>query len=155
MTASSLRLDDQLCFALYTATNAVVRAYRPMLEHEGLTYPQYLVMLVLWQQGTQPVGAIASALHLGASAITPLIDRLDQRGLVRRIADPADRRVVQAELTPAGQALYDRIAEVRAQVVCRTGLSEAEFADLRTRLHLLLDRMACPVVEPAPAQPPA
>lgn len=153
MSDASLRLEDQLCFALYTATNAVVRTYRPMLEGEGLTYPQYLVLLVLWQQGTQPVGAIAQTLHLGASAITPLVDRLCARGLVRRNADPVDRRVVMAELTEAGEALQHRVADLRAQVVCRIGLSELEFADLRARLHQLLDRMgaAGALAEASPA----
>ncbi|WP_132251303.1 MarR family winged helix-turn-helix transcriptional regulator [Methylobacterium segetis] len=136
-----LRLDDQLCFALYAATNAVVRAYRPLLAEVGLTYPQYLVMLALWQDGVTPVHELAARLQLGPSAITPLVDRLEAAGLVTR-ARAADRRLVLVALTEAGRALEDRAATVQGAVVCRTGLAEGDLAALRQELKDLTDRIA-------------
>lgn len=88
-----LRLDDQLCFALYAATNAITRSYRPLLGEIGLTYPQYLVMLTLWQDGSAPVGRIAHRLELDSHAVSPLVDRLEAAGLVVR-RPGADRRQV-------------------------------------------------------------
>ena len=102
-SARQLRLDDQLCFALYAATNAVTRTYRPLLAKIGITYPQYLVMLVLWQHGPNSVGAVGKRLHLAASAITPLVDQLERAGMVARARGTADRRVVQVRLTDKGR----------------------------------------------------
>lgn len=142
-----LRLDDQLCFSLYAATNAVVRAYRPLLGDLGLTYPQYLVMLALWQDGAAPAHALAARLKLGASAITPLVDKLEAAGLVTR-ARAADRRVVLVALTEAGRRLEDRVAAAQQAVVCRTGLTEEGLADLRQELKALADRVAAQGGEP-------
>ncbi len=136
-----LRLDDQLCFALYAATNAVVRAYRPLLGELGLTYPQYLVMLALWQDGAAPARTLAARLQLGASAITPLVDRLEAAGLVTR-ARGADRRVVLVALTEAGRRREERVAVAQETVVCRTGLAEDSLAELRQELKALVDRIA-------------
>ncbi|SFL58216.1 MarR family winged helix-turn-helix transcriptional regulator [Methylorubrum salsuginis] len=136
-----LRLDDQLCFALYAATNAVVRAYRPLLGELGLTYPQYLVMLALWQDGAAPAHTLAARLQLGASAITPLVDRLEAAGLVTR-ARGTDRRVVLVALTEAGRRLEEKVAVAQQAVVCRTGLEEDSLAALRQELKALADRIA-------------
>ncbi|MGU3667202.1 MarR family winged helix-turn-helix transcriptional regulator [Methylobacterium sp. A49B] len=136
-----LRLDDQLCFALYAATNAVVRAYRPLLGEVGLTYPQYLVMLALWQDGVTAVHDLAARLQLTSSAITPLVDRLEAAGFVIR-ARAEDRRVVLVSLTEAGRSLEDRVSEAQQAVVCRTGLGERDLADLRQELKDLADRVA-------------
>lgn len=136
-----LRLDDQLCFALYAATNAVVRAYRPLLDELGLTYPQYLVMLALWQDGALPGHDLAARLQLGPSAITPLVDRLEAAGFVIR-ARAADRRVVLISLTETGRRLEHRVSIAQEAVVCRTGLDEGELAELRQDLKSLIDRVA-------------
>lgn len=136
-----LRLDDQLCFALYAATNAVVRAYRPLLGELGLTYPQYLVMLALWQDGVTAVHDLAARLQLTSSAITPLVDRLEAAGFVTR-ARASDRRVVRVALTEAGRLLEDRVATAQQAVVCRTGLDDRDLADLRQELRDLADRVA-------------
>ncbi len=101
-TSTNLRLDDQLCFGLYAATNAVTRAYRPLLRAIGLTYPQYLVMLVLWEQDQVSVHEIADRLELAPHAISPLLGRLEDAGLVVRRRDTSDRRVVWVGLTQAG-----------------------------------------------------
>lgn len=138
----TLRLGEQLCFALYAATNAVTRAYRPLLAELDLTYPQYLVMMALWQEGSAPVGRIARSLQLGASAVIPLLDQLEAAALVARRRDARDRRVVHVELTQAGRVLEASAALAQQAVVCRTGLSEGELARLREDLHGLVNRMA-------------
>ena len=135
-------LDEQLCFALYAATNAVTRAYRPLLGALGLTYPQYLVMMVLWQDGASTIQTIARRLRLGANAITPLIDRLEAAGLVARGQSATDRRVVRAILTAAGEALRDEVSKAQDSVGCQIALSADAVAALRAELLALTDRMA-------------
>lgn len=137
---SRLRLDDQICFALYAATNAVVRAYRPLLGELGLTYPQYLVMLTLWQDGDAAVHTLAERLQLGPSAITPLVDKLEAAGFVIR-ARGDDRRIVFVALTEAGMRLEDRVSIAQQSVVCRIGLVDRELAELRQELKDLADRI--------------
>ncbi|WP_422075400.1 MarR family winged helix-turn-helix transcriptional regulator [Tranquillimonas rosea] len=137
----ALRLDDQLCFALYAATNAVTRAYRPLLQRLGLTYPQYLVMLVLWQDGESPVGAIAARLSLPHNALVPMIDRLEGAGFVSRRRDDGDRRRTLIRLTDEGRRLEADAAAAQAQVVCETGLQPEALSALRDELKALLSRM--------------
>ncbi|MHA6344733.1 MarR family winged helix-turn-helix transcriptional regulator [Roseivivax sp. CAU 1761] len=141
MEPRRLRLDDQLCFALYAATNAVTRAYRPRLEALGLTYPQYLVMLVLWQDGPRRMREIGARLALPANAITPLVDRLEAAGWVARRAVAGDRRAVEIALTPAGAALEAEASRAQMQVECETGLDPAALALLRAELRSLAARM--------------
>jgi DNA-binding MarR family transcriptional regulator len=135
------RLDDQLCFALYAATNAVTRVYRPLLKDIGLTYPQYLVLLILWERGPQQVGEIAGTLHLATHAVSPILDRLEESGLVRRVKDDTDGRVVRAELTRTGRALEAKAAAVQEEVRCSTMLDADEVNQLRADLKALLARM--------------
>lgn len=142
-TASgSLRLDEQLCFALYAATNAITRVYRAPLAEIGLTYPQYLAMLVLWEQGEQTVKGLADRLDLDSSTLTPLLKRLAAAGLISRGRDAHDERVVRIGLTPAGEALREPAERIQQGVACRTRLSEAQFAELRATLHGLARQMA-------------
>lgn len=141
---AALRLDDQLCFALYAATNTVVRRYRPLLSGLGLTYPQYLLMLVLWQDGARPVHEIAARLALPANGLTPLVDRLEAAGLVERRQQARDRRVLHVHLTPAGVRLEAEAARVQREVACSTRLSSAELDGLRAQLHNLLRQMDSP-----------
>ncbi|MGI8722855.1 MAG: MarR family winged helix-turn-helix transcriptional regulator [Geodermatophilaceae bacterium] len=129
---TNLRLDDQLCFALYAATNAVVRAYRPLLHHIGLNYPQYLVILVLWQDGEQAVHQIAARGALPAHALSPLVHRLQRAGLVRLRREPPDRRVVHVQLTAAGEALHAAAAEAQRTVACQTRLPPRGLDDCAT-----------------------
>jgi DNA-binding MarR family transcriptional regulator len=149
---ASLRLDDQLCFALYAATNAITRAYRGPLAEIGLTYPQYLVMLVLWEQGTQTVKGLADRLDLDSSTLTPLLKRLAAAGLVSRERDSADERVVRIGLTPGGEALREPARRIQQGVACRTRLDEPDFIGLRAQLHQLAHDMALePDTEPVHA----
>jgi DNA-binding MarR family transcriptional regulator len=139
---ASLYLDEQLCFALYTATNQIVRAYRGPLAELGLTYPQYLAMLVLWQHGEQTVKSLADRLALDSSTLTPLLKRLEAAGLVSRQRDRDDERVMRIALTPRGRALRRPVAEVQRGVACKTRLSRASFVALRAQLHELAATIA-------------
>jgi DNA-binding MarR family transcriptional regulator len=130
----ALRLDRQLCFALYGAANRVTRLYRPLLEALGLTYPQYLAMLVLWEASPRTVGALGEALDLESSTLTPLLKRLESQGLVARTRDPEDERRVVITLTPAGDALRDKAKAVPEQLFCKLNMPLDELGDLRERL---------------------
>jgi MarR family transcriptional regulator, organic hydroperoxide resistance regulator len=135
-TSSNLRLNDQLCFALYAATNQVTRAYRPLLEAIGLTYPQYLVMLVLWESDDRPVHEIADRLQLSSPAVSPIL------GLARRERDPADARARRIRLTAKGVDLESGASRAQLDVVEQTGLCGDELSDLRNGLHDLVMRMS-------------
>lgn len=137
-----LRLDDQLCFALYAATNAVTRAYRPLLQDLNLTYPQYLVMLTLWQDGTSSSRDISERLRLAPNALTPLLDRLEKAGFIARTRDETDRRLVHINLTEAGKALESTVADAQFSVACQTRLTENGLAELREELFDLVERMS-------------
>ena len=149
----NLRLDNQLCFALYAATHAVTRTYRGALGEVGLTYPQYLVMLVLWEADGLAVGAIASALDLDAATLTPMLKRLEQAGFVARRRSAADERVVEVRLTAQGLKLQDEVAKIQSNVVCQTGMSTAEFKALRATLRQLVQSLAA-AAESQPAARP-
>ncbi len=110
--AGSLLLDNQLCFPLYAAARAIQQRYRPLLEPLGLTYPQYLVMLVLWEQEGIPVKSIGGRLRLDSGTLTPLLKRLESAGIVRRERQADDNRVVLIHLTDAGRDLQARAASV-------------------------------------------
>jgi len=130
----ALRLDRQLCFALYGAANRVTRLYRPLLEALGLTYPQYLAMLVLWEASPRTVGALGEALDLESSTLTPLLKRLETQGLVARTRDPEDERRVVVTLTEAGAALRDKARAVPEQLFCKLNIPLDDLGDLRERL---------------------
>ena len=115
--ADLLRLDRQLCFPLYAASNLVTRRYRPLLAKLGLTYPQYLVMLVLWEHPIQSVGDLGDQLHLDSGTLTPLLKRMERADLIRRERDPADERRVLVKLTGAGRRLRESAAEVPASLM--------------------------------------
>ena len=133
----ALRLDRQLCFALYGAANRVTRLYRPLLDALGLTYPQYLAMLVLWEASPRTVGALGEALDLESSTLTPLLKRMEARGLVVRTRDPEDERRVVVTLTEAGAALREQAKAVPEQLLCQLALPLEELGDLRERLKVL------------------
>ncbi len=116
-----LRLDDHLCFAVYAASRALTRAYGPILEPLGLTYPQYLVLLVLWEEDGVPVKRIGQRLALDSATITPLLKRLEERGIVNRVRDEEDERVVRIHLTAEGKALKARARRVPMDLACRAG----------------------------------
>jgi DNA-binding MarR family transcriptional regulator len=133
----AMRLDRQLCFALYGAANRVTRLYRPLLDALGLTYPQYLAMLVLWEASPRTVGALGEALDLESSTLTPLLKRLEAQGLVARARDPEDERRVVITLTDSGAALRDKAKAVPEQLFCKLNMPLDELGDLRERLKVL------------------
>jgi DNA-binding MarR family transcriptional regulator len=137
----STPLDDQLCFALYAASRAMTSCYRPLLDALDLTYPQYLVLLVLWERGDSTVTGIGKALQLETGTLSPLLKRLDDAGLILRTRQPEDERSVLVALTPAGRELEARVVEAQVNVGAATGLSRTEIDELRETLHLLSDRL--------------
>ena len=136
-----LALSEQLCFAAYSTAQAFNRVYGPLLRPFGLTYPQYLVLLVLWETDGLSVGQIGSKLHLDSGTLTPLLKRLEARQLVRRTRHPADERQVHINLTPQGKALRSPMVEVSNQVACSAKRSPGELADLRETLLALRDTL--------------
>lgn len=135
------RLDEQLCFALYTASREVSNAYRQMLGGIGLTYPQYLVMLALWEQDGRTVGDLCEATRLESNTISPMLRRMESLGVISRRRSADDERVVRVVLTEAGRGLEGAAAQVRKVVEASTGLSDQQFATLRRRLHQIRDRL--------------
>ena len=133
-----LELDNQLCFALYDASRAVIRAYGPLLADLGVTYPQYLTLLVLWEaDGPLTVSELGARLHLDSGTLTPLLKRLEQLGLVERRRDAADERRVLVSLTPAGLRLRDEAAGIPAQLLTRYGMPLDDVVALREHLAAL------------------
>jgi len=133
----SMVLDDQMCFALYAASRAVTALYRPVLDALGLTYPQYLVLLVLWDRGSAPVKDLGTALQLDYGTLTPLLKRLEQRGLLTRERRPDDERSVLITLTEQGGALREKAAAVPRFIGNAMGLEQSEFEQLRASLRCL------------------
>ena len=132
-----LALDKQFCFALYSASLAMTKTYKPLLDKLGLTYPQYLVMLVLWQEDGLLVKAIGEKLYLDSGTLTPLLKRLEASGFILRERDPDDERQVRITLTREGRALKRRAQEIPRQVLCASGQSEQAVASLRAQLALV------------------
>ncbi|WMY78487.1 MarR family transcriptional regulator [Citricoccus sp. I39-566] len=130
-TEPTLRLEDQVCFALYSAARAAQQAYRPLLDELGLTYPQYLVLLVLWEQDGQTVSALGERLHLDSGTLSPLLRRLDEHGFIARERQTTDSRRVTVRLTAAGEALRERAVDVQRCLLDAVGLSGADLLALR------------------------
>jgi MarR family transcriptional regulator, organic hydroperoxide resistance regulator len=139
--ADRLLLDRQLCFALYSASLAMTKLYKPLLEPLGLTYPQYLVMLVLWEGDGITVSQLGERVALDSGTLTPLLKRLEASELVRRLRDSADERRVLLQLTPAGRALKAKARVVPEQVACASGCELDELAGLTARLKALRDQI--------------
>lgn len=137
----ALRLSKQLCFALYAATHAITRAYRPLLANLGITYPQYLVLLVLWETDRVPVGEIARRLQLDAAALTPLVKRLDALTLIARERDQQDERIVRICLTQKGQDLKLQAVGVQSDMACKVSLEGDKLYRLREQLHQLVEEL--------------
>ena len=137
-----LQLDLQLCFTLYSASNLVTRLYRQSLEPLGLTYSQYLAMLVLWERAPQAMGDISRRLRLDSGTLAPLFGRLEARGLVRRTRDADDERRVLVDLTPEGEALRSQAMAVPAGVYGRLPLPHEDLVRLKADLQRLVDSLS-------------
>ena len=137
----SVALDDQLCFALYAASRAVTARYRPMLDQLGLTYPQFLVLMSLWEHDDQSVREISDRLDLDSGTMSPLLKRLDAAGLVTRERSAADERQVRVRLTDAGRALEQPACDVSAMMINALDLDVAEFTALKRQLEEITQRV--------------
>lgn len=131
------QLDNQLCFALYSASLAMTKLYKPLLDALGLTYPQYLVLLVLWEANDQSVSALGERLSLDSGTLTPLLKRMEAAGLVLRQRASEDERRVQVQLTAAGRALQQRAAHIPGCVLAHSGLTLAELRPLTQQIKTL------------------
>ncbi|ODV14265.1 MAG: MarR family transcriptional regulator [Rhodanobacter sp. SCN 68-63] len=145
--ASPLCLKRQLCFALYAASNRITRLARPALDALGLTYPQYLVLLVLWEHAPCTVGEIGQALMLDSGTLTPLLKRMEANGLLTRTRDRTDERCVRIALTAAGRALKRRAGNIPEGVRCQIALPAGDIESLREQLHALLQAIEPPAEE--------
>ena len=140
-----LRLDNQLCFALYAAAHTVTKKYRPLLGPLGLTYPQYLVLLVLWESDRRTVSELGDRLYLDSGTLTPLLKRLEAVGLVLRTRRSSDEREVEVALTAKGRDLRQPVADARETVMRDIGMSGRKGTELLGHLHRLLERTGAPV----------
>jgi len=140
--AEQLQLDLQLCFALYSTSLAMTKLYKPLLKPLGLTYPQYLVMLVLWEADGQTVSAVGARLMLDSGTLTPLLKRLEAAGLLQRLRDSADERRVQLKLSPAGRALKARAGKVPAAIACAANCPVDDILSLTARLQQLREQLS-------------
>jgi DNA-binding MarR family transcriptional regulator len=138
----SLRLDDQLCFALYAASRAVTQRYRPLLDELGLTYPQYLVMLVLWERGAVTVKSLAESLQLDYGTLSPLLKRLAAAGFVDRRRRSEDERSVEITLTEAGRELRTSAHRIPELIIDSYRLDADDFAGLRDTLRALTESVS-------------
>ncbi|WP_372398593.1 MarR family transcriptional regulator [Azospirillum sp. HJ39] len=134
-----LLLSNQACFALYSANLAMTRVYRPLLESLGLTYPQYLMMLLLWEEDDQSMKVLGERLGLDSGTLTPLLKRLEGQGLVSRARDPQDERLVRVRLTAEGTALRGKAECLPARITAAAGCSAPELGPLRDALLRLRD----------------
>ena len=133
-----LKLENQVCFALAVASRSVIGMYRPLLEPLGLTHPQYLVMLTLWERGPHSVRALGDALRLEPATLSPLLKRLETLGYVRRGRDPEDERALRVELTPAGRELRASALAIPPAVMRLLAMDADELGALRDTLHSVI-----------------
>ena len=137
-----LELDNQLCFALYSTSLAMTRLYKPLLAGLGLTYPQYLALLVLWEHDGLSVSELGERLYLDSGTLTPLLKRLESAGLVLRLRAVDDERRVRVTLTPAGRALKTQAAQIPGCILSATQCSVPELVSLTQQIQALRQRLA-------------
>lgn len=136
-----LHLDQQFCFAVYSTAHALNRAYKPLLDRLGITYPQYLVLLVLWESDDRSVGEIGEKLLLDSSTLTPLLKRLEAAGVISRARNPADERQVRIRLTDQGRSMRATAAQFPHALLCTTGCDVDELVNLKQRMLTVRDHM--------------
>ncbi|KRC65175.1 MarR family transcriptional regulator [Aeromicrobium sp. Root236] len=134
-----LALEEQVCFALAVASRSVIASYRTVLEPLGLTHPQYLTMLALWEHGTLSVKALGELLHLEPATVSPLVKRLEQSGLVTRTRSSTDERLIEIALTADGRALRRKALKVPATMLARFGMSVDDLRATNAVLHRIID----------------
>ncbi|KRE11514.1 MarR family transcriptional regulator [Bosea sp. Root483D1] len=153
ITTPPVPLDDQLCFSIYSAEIAIQRAYKPLLDGLGLTYPQYLVLNVLWRDDAQTVGGIAHQLALESSTLTPLLKRMEAAGLLRRTRNPENERQVIIALTPEGDALRFRAGCLNANLLEASGQTVGQLGKLNELIRQLRDAIYAHTGALGPGEP--
>ncbi|MHC1683639.1 MAG: MarR family winged helix-turn-helix transcriptional regulator [Clostridiaceae bacterium] len=133
-----LKLDNQLCFALYACAKEVTRIYKPFLDKLGITYTQYITLLVLWEQDCITVKELGKKLYLDSGTLTPLLKKLENLGVLERVRDTKDERNVFVKLTDKGINMKNEVVEIPKEVFCSTGLSPEDALELKERLRFLL-----------------
>ncbi len=141
MNEEVLRLDRQVCFPVYALSREIIQRYRPMLEAIDITYPQYLVMLVLWERRKQTVNQLGEKLRLDSGTLTPLLKRLEQKGLIHRNRSSTDERVVEISLTPAGAALEKEAESIPAKLVAAMDITTDELKELQFTVNRILNKL--------------
>ncbi|MBN9391780.1 MAG: MarR family transcriptional regulator [Chloroflexi bacterium] len=136
-----MKIDNMLCFALYAASRTAVESYRPFLDKLDLTYPQYLTLLLLWEREPRTVKEIGQALYLDSGTLSPLLKRLEKKGLISRQRDTGDERQVNITLTEAGWAMKEQVRDLPETLFCQIGWPIEDFASLIERLHSLTGRI--------------
>ncbi len=142
MSYEQLKLSNQLCFPMYAASRLITREYQPFLEALGITYPQYLVLMVLWEHGEKTVNDIAQTLLLNTNTITPLLKRMEKMGLIERVRSLQDERKILVYVTEKGKDLEEKAASIPIQLIQNLGNSNLKVADLmtlRNQLNELID----------------
>lgn len=141
MNYESLKLDNQLCFALYACAKEVTRIYKPLLDKFGITYTQYITLLVLWEHDNITVKELGKKLHLDSGTLTPLLKKLENMNLLKRIRDTHDERNVYIKLTDKGVNMRDEALEIPKKMFCSTGISMEEASNLKDKLKNLLNNL--------------
>jgi len=141
MTAKTLPLPQQVCFALYSANNAMMRLYRPLLQPLDLTYPQYVVLLALWQQDNISLGQLGAVTLFDSGTLTPLVKKLEQKGWLKRVSDNTDERVKKVLLTAEGKLLEAEVASVMPALRCQVAMPDAQLLALREQAQQLLQQL--------------
>jgi DNA-binding MarR family transcriptional regulator len=136
-----LRLDSQLCFSIYACSREIIGLYRPLLDDLGITYPQYLVLLVLWEQKECTVKELGNRLYLDSGTLTPMLKRMENNGLVKRFRSQQDERVVLISLTEKGESLKERAYCIPEELLAKSGLTPAEMQEMLVRLQSLRKQM--------------
>jgi len=143
-TLPQLKLTNQICHSLYSATNALIRAYRPLLEPLDLTYPQYLVMLALWEEEDVPIRHLVRHTRLDSGTLTPILKRLEQKGLLIRGRADTDERQKAIRLTEAGRALKQQAGSVPAALICQTEMTADQALELKALAEALYQQLSQP-----------
>ncbi|MDM1407007.1 MarR family transcriptional regulator [Myroides sp. DF42-4-2] len=137
---TSLSLENQVCFPIYALAKEIVQHYRPFLDVLGITYPQYLVLMVLWKEREQTVGQLGDRVFLDSGTLTPLLKRMEQKGMVERRRNPADERVVNISLTPKGLALEEQASDIPQKLMESMQVTEEEVVALKNSIMKILNK---------------
>lgn len=138
-----MELKEQVCFPVYALSRAIIGHYRPLLDNLGISYPQYLVLLLLWEKEPQTVGQLCEQLRLDSGTITPLLKRLEQNNILKRTRSTSDERVVYIELTESGNSMKQQAAEIPARMIESLGLTLEELQQLKTITTKILNKPSC------------